>query len=218
PIRPNYEVRVGMFTMFALIILFWGWGWLKSMALFQKTQHFTVQFHDVAGLNKSAPVNINGVRVGIIEDLELKAKGQVLVHVKITDPNVTVTTGSTYTIQTLGLVGAKYVEISLPTLDPNQPPPPPISEGQVVTGQDPVRVELILNDVAVKVSKVFQDFKGEEMGSRISNVLDNSGEAAKNLSAASAKLNKNMDRFVKAADGVSSATTKIGNLADHAQA
>src|SRR5262249_54452137 len=71
PIRPNYEVRVGMFTMFALIILFWGWGWLKSMALFQKTQHFTVQFHDVAGLNKSAPVNINGVRVGIIEDLEL---------------------------------------------------------------------------------------------------------------------------------------------------
>ncbi len=206
-----------MFTMFALIILLWGWGWLKSTALFQKVQRFTVQFQDVAGLNKSAPVNINGVRVGIIEDMELKAKGQVLVRVKITAPNITVTKGSTYTIQTLGLVGAKYIEISLPTLEPNQPPPPAIAESEIVTGQDPVRVELVLNDVAVKISKVFRTFKADDMGNRISVVLDNSSEAAKNIRYASAKLDKNMDRVIKAADNVSSASVKIGSLADRAR-
>lgn len=206
-----------MFTMLALILLLWGWGWLKSAALFQKVQTFTVQFGDVAGLNKSAPVNINGVRVGIIDDMELRAKGQVFVRVKITAPNVTVTKGSTFTIQTLGLVGAKYIEISLPTPDPNQPAPPPIAENEIVTGQDPVRVELVLNDVAVKVSKVFQTFKGEEIGDRISVVLDNSSEAAKSIKSASSKLDKNMDRVLKAADNFSAASVKIGSLADRAR-
>src|SRR5579885_1970774 len=113
PVTPNYELRVGMFTVVALILLLWGWGWLKSYT-FKAPQRFTVQFHDIAGLNKNATVNINGVRVGVVDEIELKARGQVLVHPRITAPNVVVTRGSNFTIQTLGLVGAKYLEVTLP--------------------------------------------------------------------------------------------------------
>lgn len=206
-----------MFTLIALILLLWGWGWLKSAALFKQVQRFTVQFHDVAGLTKSATVNINGVRVGIVEDIELKAKGQVLVRVKITAPNVVVTRGSTCTIQTLGLVGAKYIEITLPTLEPGQPAPPPIAENETIVGQDPVRVELVLNDVAIKVNKLIRNWQPEEMGNRINSVLNHSDVAAQNIRAVSIKLNKNMDKFVTAADNVATAASKFSTLADSAR-
>ncbi len=62
--KPNYEYRVGLFAVIALIILFWGWSWLKDFS-FHPPQRFKVQFHDIAGLTKNAPVQVNGVRVGV---------------------------------------------------------------------------------------------------------------------------------------------------------
>ncbi|HEY9870370.1 MAG TPA: hypothetical protein V6D08_14495, partial [Candidatus Obscuribacterales bacterium] len=128
-----------------------------------------------------------------------------------------VTRGSTCTIQTLGLVGAKYIEITLPTLEPGQPPPPPLAENEVIVGQDPVRVELVLNDVAIKVNKLIRNWQPEEMGNRINSVLDHSDVAAQNIKAVSIKLNKNMDKFVRAADNVATASSKFSTLADSAR-
>ncbi|MBI4532699.1 MAG: MCE family protein [Candidatus Melainabacteria bacterium] len=215
--KPNYEIRVGLFTLIALILLVWGWGWLKSASLFHNPQRFVVRFHDVAGLPKSATVNINGVRVGNVEKIELKSKGVVLVHIKITSPEVVVTEGSLITIQTLGLVGAKYIEISLPTEQPGQPPPPAIPQDKVVTGEDPVRVELVVNDLATRLTRVVHAIKSDKVGTSLATALEHSGEAVNNINQASAKLNKNMDRLAKAVDSVTATSDKIGQAASQAQ-
>lgn len=76
--KPNYEVRVGIFTILAVIILLYGWTWLKSFSPMHPPQLITVQFHDIAGLATNAPVNINGVRVGTVEQIELKGKVRCL--------------------------------------------------------------------------------------------------------------------------------------------
>ncbi len=215
--KPNYEIRVGLFALFALILFVWGWAWLKSFNLLHMPQRFTVRFHDVAGLNNNATVNINGVRVGTAEKVELISKGEVYVHMRITADNVVVTKGSTITIQTLGLVGAKYIEITLPELRPGEPPPPALTESDIVVGEDPVRVELVLNDIATKVSRVFHSVRGEKAGKSLAQALENSGEAVKQIREASEKLNKNMDRFTKVADSVESTSNKFGQVADRAQ-
>ncbi|MFX5510120.1 MlaD family protein, partial [Acinetobacter baumannii] len=64
--RPNLQMYVGFSFLIALILLLWGWSWLKNFTG-HPPQRFTVTFHDIAGLNTNAPVNINGVRVGIVE-------------------------------------------------------------------------------------------------------------------------------------------------------
>src|SRR5688572_13869082 len=181
----NYELRVGMFTIIALVLLLWGWGWLKSISLFRQPQRFIVQFHDVAGLNKNATVNINGVRVGVIENIELKAKGQVLVYPRITAANVVVPQGSTMTIQTLGLVGAKYMEITLPETLPGQPPPPALEATDLVIGKDPVRVELVINDVATSISVMIHDLRGAGFQKRLK-------DSMRNLNEATLKFNRGM--------------------------
>lgn len=214
--RPNYEVRVGVFTIIAVILLLYGWTWLKSFSLFHPPQLITVQFHDIAGLASNAPVNINGVRVGTVEQIDLKGKGQVYCRLRIKTEEVIVPQGSTFTIQTLGLVGAKYVEISLPEESPGQQPPPPIDTNTVVIGQDPVRVELVMNKIATNLNGMITRLSDEGTQSSFADALKHSGEAVRNINEAATKLNKNMDKVEVAADSFTTTSQKIGKVADNA--
>ncbi len=214
--KPNYEIRVGLFTIVALGLLIWGWGWLKSASLLHPPQRFICQFHDVAGLNKNATVNINGVRVGVVEDIKLVHQQEVHTFLKITAENVRVPVGSNFTIQTLGLVGAKYIEITLPDTKPGATPPIEIAENAVVEGQDPVRVEMIINDVASKIQKIANTITTGKSGQSFERALEKSGEAMENLTDASVKLNHNMDKFSDVADSVNDTSKKIGGVASSA--
>ncbi len=204
--KPNYEIRVGLFTVVALIILSWGWAWLKSFS-WHAPQTFTVKFHDVAGLNKNAPVNVNGVRVGTVEKIELKGKGQVYCGLKISSEDIIIPQGSAVTIQTQGLVGAKYVEITLPEVKPNEHSPPPIDSSEVIIGQEPVRTELYINKIVTNVSNFTDSIASSDALSGVTNAAEASGQAVENIRDAAHKFSTSMDKL-------SDATTTIRNSAD----
>lgn len=189
--KPNFELKVGYFTLFAVFLLVWSWTWLHSISLFHLPQRFTVRFHDVAGLNTNAPVNINGVRIGTVETLDLKGKGIVYVGLKINTERIVIPVGSTFTIQTIGLVGAKYVEITLPEI-PDGQQPQPLDSQSVVAGEDPVRVELVVNKIATSLGKI--DYVAVED-----------------------KLSKQMESLAQAADSVHETARKFGQAADNAK-
>ena len=200
------------------MLLVFGWSWLKSFSLFNQPQRFTVRFSDVAGLSNNATINVQGVRVGSVEFInfvDAGAEGKMVdVHLKITNGTLRVPKGAVITIQTLGMVGAKYIECTLPihTADKSGPEWQPLTDADTVRGVDPVRVEMVLNNVATKVSDVFSRIDTQ----KASNTFNN-------LSAASEKLNKNMDRLARVSDSVNTAThdisvaaVKFGKTADGA--
>ncbi len=186
--KPNYEARVGVWSIIALILLLYGWSWLKNISLFHPPQRFAVHFHDIAGLNNNAPVNVNGVRVGTVEKIALLKKGEVLVSLRINSEDVVITRGSAFTIQTLGMVGAKYIEITLP----DSPNAAPVQPDDDLRGQDPVRVELVMNRIATNLGNI--DFSGVEK-----------------------TVSSNMERIAKAADSVQDAAHKFGDVAADAK-
>lgn len=169
---------VGFVTTISLILLLYGWTWLKNMTS-KPPQRFTVTFHDIAGLNTNAPVNINGVRVGVVEKIKLK-DGLVDVGLKINSEEATVYKGSVYTIQTLGLVGAKYLEVKLP--EGTDVPKEAVAEADIQTGVDPVRTELILNKIATNIGQIDFDAKAE----RIAKAADSLSETSKKFGDAAA--------------------------------
>lgn len=209
----NYEIRVGLFAFFALILLVWGWAWLKSFTLFTQPQRFTAQFSDIAGLSRSATVNVQGVRVGTVEYIDFVNNPQqpehnrkINVHIKISDSSIVVPEGSHISIQTLGLVGAKYIEISLPRDAAGN-----VINGRPLTADDvlvppaveePVRVELVMNHVASKVDDIVSSIDTQQ-----------AAKAIDNLSQATAKLNKNMDQFKAAAQSVTNASNRLSETA-----
>jgi phospholipid/cholesterol/gamma-HCH transport system substrate-binding protein len=212
--RTNYQTNVGLFALIALILLLYGWGWLKSFSLFSQPQRFTAQFSDVAGLSKNATVNIQGVRVGTVEYMEFvndpkhpEHNAKINVHLKITDSTIQVPEGSHVSIQTLGLVGAKYIEIVLPRdaagnvikgrpLGPNDVLVPPAVE-------EPVRVELVMNRVASRIDDIVGSIDTQQ-----------ASKAFNNLSQATAKLNKNMDKLKDVAESVQTASDDVATTAN----
>lgn len=212
--RPNYEFRVGLFATIATIFLLYGFTWLKSFSILHPPQMIQVQFHDIAGLTKNATVNVNGVRVGTVDDIGLHGKGQVLLRLKIKTEEIIVPQGSKFTIQTLGLVGAKYVEISLPEEKEGENLPP-IDPTEICIGQDPVRVELIMNKIATNVNEVIGD--GKEAGETkegLKTALRESGKAMTNIREAASKMNKSMDGVADAVTSIKDTSHRFGLAAD----
>jgi phospholipid/cholesterol/gamma-HCH transport system substrate-binding protein len=210
--RPNYEARVGLFVLIAVIILTYGWSWLHGLSFLHPPQRFTIHFHDIAGLNNNATVNVNGVRVGTVEKIELLKKGDVAIGLKISTELLTMTIpqNATFSIQTLGLVGAKYVEITLP----EKAGPPMTADTQDVYGEDPVRIEVVINPLAKQLGAF--DLKGIEsrlkrdldhidvMANSGSSTLDSYRETAPELHRIATALNKVAAKADKAAGSADS--------------
>lgn len=169
---------VGFVVVVAGTMLTYGWTWLKNITS-KPPQRFTVTFHDIAGLNTNAPVNINGVRVGVVEKIKLK-DGIVDVGLKINSEEAAVYKGSVYTIQTLGLVGAKYMEVKLP--EGTDATKELVTAADIQTGVDPVRTELILNKIATNIGQIDFDAKAE----RIAQAADSLSQTSKKFGDAAA--------------------------------
>ncbi|HEY9784008.1 MAG TPA: MlaD family protein, partial [Candidatus Obscuribacterales bacterium] len=157
------------------------------------------------------PVNVNGVRVGVVEKIQLKGKGQVLCTLRIKSDDLVIPMGSKFTIQTLGLVGAKYVEITLPDLPAGQAPQP-IAQDQIVEGIDPTRVELYLNKIATNLTDFSDQLASEKAKTSIREALETAGGTVKKIDAAAEKLEKNMDKLASASSSFEKGATSASSF------
>ncbi len=197
----NSDGYAGVFVLVAIILLLCGWMWLKSYSLTHQPQRFSVLFHNVAGLLSNAAANVNGVRVGSVEKLTLQGKDKVLVDVKINGVNTLIPVGSRFDILSSGVVGAKYIEITLPEQSPDQKLPS-LDEKAIVVGNDPVRIEVVVN----KIAKQFEDFDFKDAHSRLNQHMDTFARAANSVTVLT-------DRLSPAADHAAEVERKIGDLA-----
>ena len=107
------EVKIGIAGIVALSILIYGMNYLKGMHLFQPSNFFYAHFTNVNGLTKSSPVFADGVRVGIVREIEYdyKQAGNITVEVEL-DTELRIPKGSTAEL-TSELMGSVRMNILL---------------------------------------------------------------------------------------------------------
>lgn len=90
------EVRIGIAGIVALCVLVYGINWLKGIHMFHPSVYFYAKFQNVNGLTKSSPVFADGVRVGIVReiDYDFENPGNVVVEVEL-DTELRIPKGST---------------------------------------------------------------------------------------------------------------------------
>lgn len=90
------EVRIGIAGIAALCVLVYGINWLKGIHMFQPSTYFYAKFQNVNGLTKSSPVFADGVRVGIVREIDYDYvnPGNVVVQVEL-DNELRIPKGST---------------------------------------------------------------------------------------------------------------------------
>jgi phospholipid/cholesterol/gamma-HCH transport system substrate-binding protein len=113
--RKGYKVEliVGAFVLLGLICLGYLTIQLGQMQLFgQDYYQLQARFSNVGGLRSGNSVQIAGVQVGQVQDIELNKERYVaMVRLKIKE-GVRLTDDSMAAIKTSGLIGDKYISLS----------------------------------------------------------------------------------------------------------
>jgi len=143
----TFELKVGIFIalgilLFSIIVFSIG-----DVYLIKKGYHVNVIFNFANGLAESAPVRFAGVNVGQIDKIDLffdenEKKTKVKVVAWVDSSDIKIPTDSNAVINTLGLLGEKYLEIFPGELSDDIL----TSEGTLV-GHDPVPMELVTEKV-----------------------------------------------------------------------
>jgi len=166
--------KVGAFMLIALVILAIFIVKIEEIPFGEKAgrQRVQAEFPSVAGLDEKSPVRIAGVRVGIVERIELVgSRARVTLSL---DPQVRLHQGAWAEVTSLGMLGDKYVELYPGPLDA-----PPLPPGTVLSGQSPVAFDQVLktaSEIGADVKEVTASLRralgGDEGTAKLNEILD----------------------------------------------
>jgi phospholipid/cholesterol/gamma-HCH transport system substrate-binding protein len=108
--------KVGILAISAIIILLFTVMWVKGKAI-SNAERITITFNDVNGMRAGSGVQMMGVRIGQVEEIEpiiTEDKHNVDVKFVITEPNVVIPKASEISIQQSGIIGEQFLEITPP--------------------------------------------------------------------------------------------------------
>lgn len=64
------EVKIGLLVIVAIAILVFGINFLKGINLFKAANYYYAVYDNVEGLAVSAPVNVNGFKIGLVREIK----------------------------------------------------------------------------------------------------------------------------------------------------
>lgn len=107
------EITIGICVLLALCFLFVGIEYLKGINVFKPANYYEVSYTDVNGLSLSAPVTLNGYKVGLVNNIEYEYDnpGHILVELSL-DKALKVPSGSEAVIVT-DMLGTSTVVLKL---------------------------------------------------------------------------------------------------------
>lgn len=160
PKQTNLELKVGAFVLIAIGCLTVAILSVGNFSFFERGQKLNVIFGYANGLKKAAPVRLAGVEAGTVKDINILTEGnQLKVNVElIIDEGITIPVDSTISINQLGLLGEKYIEIT-PGVSQQA-----IKEQGRVTGVDPVPVDRITQRIDSMTAQLEKTMNGINNG------------------------------------------------------
>lgn len=111
----NKEFMIGLSVIIAALILFFGIDYLKGINLLNPSHFYVVEAKDVSGLAQSAPVNINGYKVGTVREIsyDYSKSGNIRILLAV-DDKLQLPQGS-YARMASTLLSGAYIDLVMGT-------------------------------------------------------------------------------------------------------
>lgn len=109
------EVKIGASVLIALLALVFGINYLKGVNIFKAANYYYASYTNVTGLAQSAPVTLNGYKVGLVRDVayEYDNPGHVRVELSL-DRQLRLPEGTAAAIVT-DMLGTSTIELRMGT-------------------------------------------------------------------------------------------------------
>lgn len=145
------EVKSGILVTISLVVLLI-LTFIVGRFMGGNTHSYPVRFGYISGLEKNAPVHFSGHEVGKVERIEI-LRGEarpIQVTVRIAD-RVELREDSQAFVDTLGLLGEKFVEITAGTQTSER-----LKPGASLTGTDPIPMYLLIQKMNLLADRMDQ--------------------------------------------------------------
>lgn len=197
------EVKVGLFMAVSLVLLYFGFNFLKGIDFFSSTHRYYAVYSNVDKLMPSNQVFINGYAVGRVSKIQFQqAKNRVVVEMEI-DSEI-ILGDSTIALLNGDILGTKYIQLNVGSIA-NPIQPKDTLRSQVAKG--------IADFLAENAAPVADNLEGTLR--KLNTILDN-------LAGNSAKLDAMFDEFGKTPKilnkTLNNTNSKVDALADNIQA
>jgi phospholipid/cholesterol/gamma-HCH transport system substrate-binding protein len=211
----SLQIKVGLLVLVALAVL---GGFIFALGQFSASrgQVFYVDFKFVGNLAEGAPVKVSGIKVGKIKEIQFhagkydpKLKRRVFVRLKVWVEERalrTIRTDSNFYINTQGVLGEQYLEITPGNLDDAKQRR--IAAGEIRRGEDPPRADLIVARLYSFLETVTDLLKGERK--TIVGVVKNAGKSLETLNKI---LTENRGKVGKLLDDADQLVAEASGLA-----
>lgn len=111
-VKLSREVRVGIMTVVAIFILYFGLNFLKGVDIFSPVNYYYATYEQIDGLVPSSPVYIKGYKVGQVEEVQYDFLKETAFVVKISvSKDINIPQGTTLELFDDGLMGGKAVQL-----------------------------------------------------------------------------------------------------------
>ena len=185
---------IGLCVIIALLVLVFGINFLKGVNLFKAANYYYASYTNVAGLNLSAPVTINGYKVGLVRDIQYAYDNPGHIKVELSlDKELHLTRGTKAMLVT-DMLGTASIELVMGR-DPQM-----LEVGSELIGQtssglmDNVSQDLLPGITAMipKIDSLLVALTEVASNPAIGTSLDHLNATLVNLESASGQLNGSM--------------------------
>lgn len=105
------DIKIGTAVLLALVALFFGINFLKGVNIFKASNYYYVSYTNVTGLAQSAPVTLNGFKVGLVRAVEYEYDNPGHIKVELSlDRKLQLTEGTKAALVT-DLLGTASIEL-----------------------------------------------------------------------------------------------------------
>ena len=151
--RSNFELKVGIFIFVGIVILSVIVLSIGNFYSVKRGYTLNILFSFANGISVGAPVRYAGVEVGEVQDIEVyfdEKENKPMVRLSVwVAQNTWINENTEAAINTLGLLGEKYLEIIPGTRETRL-----LQKGDTLRGKDPVSTEELTRDTKEMLAKI----------------------------------------------------------------
>lgn len=210
------ELQIGLSTLCALAILFFGIDFLKGVNIFHASNYYYATYDNVNGLAISAPVTVNGFKVGQVRTIEYQYDNPGTVKVELSlDSELKVPEGSR-ALLTTDMLGTASIALNLANSTTYIPVGSKIEGGQASGLMDGITNNIMpaISAIAPKVDTLLTTTNRLLSDPALAASIQRMDAITANLQASSANLNRTVAMMPAIAGDIKTITGNFTGTSD----
>jgi len=209
-VKAKNEIKIGVMVAVTITLFILGINFLRGKGLFSSEKKFYTVYSDIQGLQVSAEVRLNGLKVGAVDKITLDPNRTIRVDFLL-DKHINVPKGTIARLASSDLIsGTKIINLEM-TNDPSILPENSLVEGKPTEG--------ILDNLGQQVSPLFETVNHtvvslDTLLNTVNNIIND--DTRRHLNASFASLEVGLNQLSKLASQLNAQSGELAGVIKNA--